>query len=278
MAASSSNAICAAEPGRRPWSRGSTTSTNPTLRKATCPASTPRDLTFAYRQLFRDNRFAGLDRIGDANQIAAGMTSRLLARANGRELLAASIGAIGYLEDRRVTLSGRPSALETQPSSALAGELRGNFGRIRLAATLAWNPHDNTLDETGLGVSYRHGPRRLLNLGYRRRLPNDIDQTDLSLHWPIGRQWSAFGRWNHDWRFGQTIEAFAGVGFASCCLDVKVLWHRTVDAPRNRVQPDLAKDSGVLLQLVFRGLAGFGTKVDSRLARGIKGYRGVETR
>ena len=235
-------------------------------------------LTFAYRQLFRDNRFAGLDRFGDADQVSAGLTSRLLTAANGRELIAASVGAIGYRKDRRVTLVGRPGNQETQPTSALAGELRGALGPVRVATTLAWNPHDGALDEAGIRVSYRRGARRLLNFGYRRRAVNNIDQTDLSLHWPVARQWSVFGRWNHDWRFGQTIETFAGFGYASCCLDVKVLWHRTVDTPRNRLQPDLAKDSGVLLQLVFRGLAGFGTKVDSRLARGIKGYRGVDYR
>ena len=235
-------------------------------------------LTFGYRQLFRDNRFAGLDRIGDANQLAMGMTTRLLAATNGRELLAASIGIIGYIEDRQVVLSGRPTDYEAQPTSTLASELRSTLGPVRVATTLAWNPHDDTLEEAGLAVSYRHGARRLLNVDYRRRTVDDIDQTDVSFHWPLTKQWSAFGRWNHDWRFGQTIEAFAGVGFASCCLDLKVLWHRTVDVPRNRPQPDLAKDSGVLLQLVFRGLAGFGTKVDSRLARGIKGFRRTEHR
>lgn len=235
-------------------------------------------LTFAYRQLFRDNRFAGLDRLGDANQLAAGVTSRLLTAASGRELLAASVGAIAYLQDRRVVLSGRPTDYETQPTSALAAELRSTLAPVRAAATLAWNPHDGVWEEAGLALSYRRDARRLLNVGYRRRMANNIHQTDLSFHWPLATQWDVFGRWNHDWRHGQIIEAFAGVGYANCCLDVKVLLHRTVDVPRNRLRPDVATDSGVLLQLAFRGLAGLGTKVDSRLARGIKGYKAIEER
>ena len=230
-------------------------------------------LAFSYRQLFRDNRFAGLDRIGDASRLAVGVTSRLLNAANGRELLAASIGAVGHLRDPRVTLYGRPDDLETQPSTALAGELRGTSGPARIAATFAWNPRTDALEEAGLAISYRRSARHLLNMGYRRRVSNDIDQTDLSFHWPLVGQWNAFGRWNHDWRSGRTVEAFAGIGYAGCCLDVKMLWHRTVDVPRNRAQPGPDGDSGLLLQLAFRGLAGFGTKVDSRLARGIKGYR-----
>ena len=87
-----------------------------------------------------------------------------------------------------------------------------------------------------------------------------------------------FGRWNHDWHFGQTIEAFAGFGYANCCLEAKLLWHRTIDAPRNRLSPEVGTDQGVLLQIALRGLAGVGGGVDGRLARGIKGYGGTRSR
>ncbi len=232
-------------------------------------------LTFSYRQLFRDNRFAGLDRFGDANQISAGVTSRLLTVA-GQERLAASVGAIAYLDHRRVALNGRPGSDERQRASALAGELRATLGNTRLVSTLAWDANDNDLDEVGFGISYRRGHRRVVNLGYRRRALAGIDQTDFSFHWPLAGPWSAFGRWNHDWRFGQMIEGFAGIGYASCCLEVKVLWHETIDASRNRLTPNLEADGGLQVQVVFRGLAGFGTKLDSRLERGIKGYRREE--
>ena len=35
--------------------------------------------------------------------------------------------------------------------------------------------------------------------------------------------------------------------------------------------------AALLLQIALRGLGGFGTKVDSRLERGIKGYRTEES-
>ena len=228
-------------------------------------------LAFAYRQLFRDNRFAGLDRIGDANQFSLGVTSRLLDAASGRELVSVSMGGIRYLQDRRVTLGAAP---QERSVSALAGELRAPLGAARLAATLVWDGRAGAADEAGLAVGYRPDRRRILNFGYRRRRADAIDQTDVSFHWPLAARWTAFGRWNHDWRFGQTIEALAGVGYADCCLQVKALWHRTVDAPRNHAPAGPARDSGIALQLAFRGLAGVGTKVDSRLAHGIKGYRG----
>jgi LPS-assembly protein len=42
------------------------------------------ELDFSFANLFRNNRFTGRDRIGDANQITAGITSRMLRAAPGR--------------------------------------------------------------------------------------------------------------------------------------------------------------------------------------------------
>ena len=109
-------------------------------------------LTFSYRQLFRDNRFAGLDRIGDANRVAIGVTSRLLNAATGAERLTARLGTTGYLRDRRVTLTGPPGADERQSTSALAGEVQARVGPLALTSTFAWDHHDGELDETGFGV------------------------------------------------------------------------------------------------------------------------------
>ncbi|MEO6697708.1 MAG: LPS assembly protein LptD, partial [Gammaproteobacteria bacterium] len=44
-------------------------------------------LDFSYASLFQNNRFSGPDRVGDANQIAIALTSRLLDSSTGRERL-----------------------------------------------------------------------------------------------------------------------------------------------------------------------------------------------
>ena len=227
------------------------------------------ELTFSYRQLFRDNRFAGLDRIGDANRLSMGVASRLM-DATGEEVLAARLGALVHLEDPQVGLG--PTA---RPDPDLVGEVAGRLGRVRIVSRLAWDIGGDELGELGTGLSYRRDARRVVNIAYRRRFP-DIDQTDVSLYWPVpglGRRFSVFGRWNHDWRHGQIIESFAGLAYGGCCLAVKLLWHRTMDAPRNLPGSATTTESGLMLQISFKGLGGFGSKVDSRLVRGIKGYR-----
>jgi LPS-assembly protein len=228
-------------------------------------------LTFSYNQLFRDNRFSGVDRIGDANQLSVGLTSRLVDSATGREYLRASLGEIVYFEDRRVTLDG---PVERQSTSALAGELSGQVAEHwGVSTTIIWNHQDNEVEEGAAGVQYRRDNRHIANVGYRWRAEDNINQTDVSMYWPISRHYAVLGRWNYDVRSGRTVEAFGGIEYNDCCWQIRFIGRRFVDSPSAGDIDTIEADDGVFLQIVFKGLAGFGTKVESVLARGIRGYR-----
>lgn len=230
-------------------------------------------LTFGYSQLFRGNRFSGVDRIADAKQVSLGVTSRFVSAENGREYFRASVGQIFHLIDRRVTLTGNPGIDEEQSSSPLAGELAASLGGAwRLFGTVVWDPHDNQVDEGGGGIGYRRDNRHIFNIGYRNRVENDIEQWDVSLYWPLTRNVSVLGRWNYDIVSGRTIEGFGGLEYSDCCLQVRLMARRFLDSRTNRFA-DVEADDGIFLQIVFKGLAGFGTKVESVLERGIRGYR-----
>jgi LPS-assembly protein len=55
-------------------------------------------------ELFRTNRYVGSDRIGDANQVALGVTTRLFDHVSGAQYLSATIGQIRYFSTPRVGL------------------------------------------------------------------------------------------------------------------------------------------------------------------------------
>jgi LPS-assembly protein len=228
-------------------------------------------LTFGYSQLFRDNRFSGVDRIGDANQLSVGLTSRLVDSETGREYLRASLGEIVYFEDRRVTLDG---PVEQVSTSALAGELTARVAEHwALSSTIIWDHQDNDVEEGAAGIQYRRDNRHIVNFGYRWRLQDDIEQTDVSLYWPVSRHYAVVGRWNYDLGSGRTVEAFGGIEYNDCCWQIRLMGRRFVDSPTGRDLDTIEADDGIFLQIVFKGLAGFGTKVESVLERGIRGYR-----
>ena len=234
-------------------------------------------LTFGYSQLFRENRFSGLDRISDAEQVSAGVTTRFLSANSGKEYFRFSIGEIFYLEDRRVddtSIDARRS------SSALASEISGALANNwRLFGNVVWDPYDNEVEEGGGGIQYRRDNKRILNLGYRNNIREDVEQTDVSLYWPITRSISILGRWNYDLVSGRTIEGMGGLEFEDCCLKVRLIARRHLDSRPGQFDfSEVKGDDGIFLQVVFKGLAGFGTKVESVLERGIRGYYSPEQR
>ncbi|MDB6086477.1 MAG: hypothetical protein JWN43_4358 [Gammaproteobacteria bacterium] len=71
-------------------------------------------------ELFRTNRYVGDDRIGDANQLAFGLTTRLFDHVSGAQYLSATIGQIRYFSIPRVTLPVDILQLESgQPVTGL---------------------------------------------------------------------------------------------------------------------------------------------------------------
>ena len=71
-------------------------------------------------ELFRTNRYVGNDRIGDANQLAVGLTTRLFDHVSGAQYLSATIGQIRYFSIPRVTVPQDILQLESgQPVAGL---------------------------------------------------------------------------------------------------------------------------------------------------------------
>jgi LPS-assembly protein len=64
-------------------------------------------------ELFRTNRYVGSDRIGDANQLALAVTTRLFDTVSGTQYLSATVGQIRYFSIPRVSLPTDPFAAGT---------------------------------------------------------------------------------------------------------------------------------------------------------------------
>jgi LPS-assembly protein len=225
--------------------------------------SEERDLNFA--QLFQDNRFTGADRIENANQLSWALTTRFLDRQTGAEQLRASIGQIEYFTDPLVTLPGQP--IPTESSSDLIAELGANMapqwsGRF----TMQWNPSANQLEKAGVNVHYEPAAGKIVNVGYRF-INQNLDQTDLSVLWPITDRWTVIGRWNYSIFDGRTLETVLGVGYESCCWGLRIAGRRFV----NNVEQGTTNDS-VFVELELKGLTRFGSRIEDLLERGILGY------
>ncbi len=214
---------------------------------------------FSFAQLFRDNRFSGADRQGDANQVSVALTSRLLDSSSGAELVRAGIGQIHYFEDRRVALSGS-TALERQSSDIVAELGARPLRGLDLAAATRWNPHDEHGELLTGRARYQPDKERLLSLDYRYRRAQTLRQTDLVGYWPLARRWRVLGRWNYDLELERTLELVGGLAWEDCCWGL----HFTVRQRLDTVTLDT--NHSFMLTLELKGLSSFGRRLEDELA------------
>ena len=232
---------------------------------------------FSVAQLFRDNRFVGGDRIGDANQLTVALTSRILNPNTGDELLRASIGQIYYFEDRKVSLDG---SIDTAKQSDIIAELKSNWGHWQSMIDLQWDTADHELSQENYFLHYQSDARHLFNLGYRKRLKDrnvDIEQTDTSFVYAITREYSGVARWNYSLKDDKTIDTIAGIAYDSCCWSIQLLAQRRLkNTTITTIVDDDAYDNSILVQFVFKGLGSLsGSKARNTLEQSIYGYTDI---
>ena len=207
-------------------------------------------------QLFARNRFTGLDRIADANQLTTALTWRILDAGDGETRMAATFGQIYRFTGSRVTLPGEP-APDAGSSDYLGGlELRLNRA-LSASGTLQWSPDEGDLNRAGAALRYR-AQRLRGDLAYRYR-KDLLEQTDASLSLPVGGSWRLAGRLRQSLRDERTLDALLGVEYETCCWALRSSYRRYLINSAGDVS------SGVFLQIELKGLSRFGTGFDELL-------------
>jgi len=215
-------------------------------------------------QLYRKNRFLGVDRIADTDQLSVGVTSRIIDVDSGRELMSATIGQALYLSEQRVTLPGESPVVSD--SSDYIAEVRFLlYENLNFDVGHQWGGGDGGTTQSEARLQYRPQSNKVLNLAYRFRRQS-LEHGDVSWSWPLSQSWNFVGRYKYSFRDDKALEQFYGVEYESCCWGLRLVGRRFISTR------DGTRDSSIGLQLVLKGMTSVGTKADRLLERGILGY------
>ncbi|MGH8199623.1 MAG: LPS-assembly protein LptD [Steroidobacteraceae bacterium] len=258
-------------------------------------------------ELFRTNRYVGTDRVGDANQVSLGVTTRLLNALDGRQYLTATFGQEFYFTTPRVTL---PTEVErTDRRSDLVAQLALTaFQNWSANGALQWDPQTSQSQRGEIEIQYRPAPDRVVNLGYRFErgileeaavatgyyppqttittplcgtpvTPScNVSQVELSGAWPVAKSWDIFAREVYSLADHGALESFAGFQYRACCWSVRLGARRYVGArPLTSTARTGQQDTGIWLQLELTGLASVGSASDTSLIEAIPGYTPPES-
>lgn len=246
------------------------------------------ELTFTYNQLFRETRFSGRDRIDDADQLSVGITTRFIDETDGREEFNASIGQIFYFKDREVRLNADDPPLENG-GSEVAGELSFYPNeRLSLRTSLVWDPYSDRMNSGNFFTSYTRDDGSIYNLGYSYRRPlTTVDTTQppteeahVSFYMPAGLNWRVFAAVNYSIEAGESVEDMFGVEYDTCCWKLRLLHLRYFDTASGE-NPDfddplLEREDSTQVQIVLKGMGGFGSRASSIMKDMIRGFTDSE--
>ncbi len=228
---------------------------------------------FNYAQIFSENLFSGGDRINDARQLTAAVTSRMLLPSTGQEVLRGTFGQRYYFKDQQVTLTPN-DAPRTYSASNFLTALSGRVSQYwTLEGASEYDQRDYRTERLTLAVRYRPEGLKTLNLSYRY-LSGDITgtgplkQVDLSAQWPIAGRWYGVGRFNYSLVDSRIVEGIGGLEYGADCWTSRILVQRFALTAGS-------SSSSVFLQLELNGFSRLGSNPLEALKRNIPGYQRI---
>lgn len=262
------------------------------------PAFDSAYMIFNFDQVFRTNRFSGFDRIGDANQLAWGLTSRFISERAGMERALFSIGQIRYFDSRKVRLCYAPDGLclenprtlgflsPEEKWSPIAARGLYRFNPIwSVIGNYIWDPATRTTNNAQVNFHFQPDERRILQLGYTwlangddtrvvGNIPqnNALNQATFAWAWPFTQRWSTLGAYGYNISKGYTMMTLAGLQYDSCCWALRLMGGQTFDSINQYNRPEY--NNSFYVQFQFKGLGSLATNDPSHVIETwIPGYQ-----
>jgi len=225
---------------------------------------------FNFTQVFTENRYSGFDRLNDANQMTAAVSTRMLDAETGVERFKALVGQRYYFTAPRVLLPGEAPIPQGWSNLLMA------FNGLVMPKTYAqanweYNYRDAVNERLSVGMRYQPEMTKALSASYRfARNPLDqktaqTDQFDIAGQWPLTSRLYLVGRYNFSLKDSQLLEAIAGFEYNAGCWAFRAVGQR-LEAISGE------PNNAIFLQLELSDFASIGNNPISLLRRSIPGY------
>lgn len=218
---------------------------------------------FNFGQIFSENRYVGKDRVVDANQLTAGVQSRMIEASTGEEWLRGALAQRYYFENQQTVIPG-----ETPRTGRVADVLASLSGRVTkkiwVDNSLEYEPTNGRWQRAATDLRYQAERSKVVSVGYRYYAGSYRD-IDLSAQWPLWGGFYGVGRYELNLRDHRLSEGIAGVEYKGDCWVLRTVWQTLVTSSTTR-------SNSFYVQMEFSGLASAGSSPVNLLKRSVSGY------
>ena len=219
-------------------------------------------MDFNLAQIFTENQFSGGDRINDANQLTAAVTSRLIDPASGNEQFRFTLGQRFYFKPQEVSLT--PQRRDSDRSDALAAVTGRITNHWFADLGLQYSANESRVEQGNALLHYQPEIGKAANFGYRYTR-DTLEQVDVSTEWPIGGRWTALARYSYNLQDHNLQEGLLGAEYNAGCWAARFVMHRFVSATQEY-------NNAMFLQLELTGVSRLGSSPLELLRQSIAGY------
>jgi LPS-assembly protein len=220
--------------------------------------------TLSLAQMFSENRFYGNDRIGDAEMVTMGLTTRIIDSLDGIERLRVAVAERHSFSMPRINpdVSRKSNILLT-----IGGKVTNT---LTLNSFFDYDPNQKYTKSGSVSASFKPETGKLLNLGYHFTqdlvIPaNDVRQADMSGQWPLFWHWTAVSRVSYSLPDKLLTERLLGLEYNQSCWTFRFI---TKVFMSTSSQPTHA----TYIQLELNDLVAVGNNPIAELKSNIPGY------
>lgn len=232
---------------------------------------------FNYAQVFRENRFVGNDRIGDANKLTSALITRFL-QPNGVERLRLAVAQRFSFENQRVVLGVPdigPSGTVNTRSDLLFLSTGHITEQLRVDVNLQYSQTLKEFNRVNFGTYWQPEPMKVLNVQYRRDIRDttatsttNFELFDISGQWPLSARWYGVGRINYLIKEKTLGQSLAGFEYKADCWNFRFIGQRVPTA-------EGLANTTFFIQFDFNGLSSLGSNPMRALRLNVPGYQSL---
>ena len=242
----------------------------------------------SYAQMFSENMFTGWDRVSNANQVTAAVTSRYSMEKTGMQLMSFSVGQRILFQPQQVNLysSQTTSSYNANDYFAQASGMVlpytsiNGFAQVSPYAQSAsvGNGNVNRINRANIGMRIQPSRENVLNYAYRYQnedyIPgggatNPVMMNDINGAWKLWGPLRAVGRYTYSAVQQSQIESLAGLEYNAACWALRAVYHRAMTYSSTQT-PFL--NTSFFIQLELKGMGSVGSSPMDVLRRNIPNY------
>ena len=224
------------------------------------------DDIISFSDLTSGERYTGLDRITNANDITLSLKSnyrKVTALDNDKDLLSLKVAQTYYTDDEVVSDSANTNYDTRKSYSDIVASIDIAIDRFSISSAVQYNPKKSKVEKNTNTISYSPKPKQFISLSLNDEGTKETKK--IYGAYPLSNSIHVFGGLDKDTSTGVTNAETVGIAYESCCWAFRIAHFKDDNSSGGY-------NHSIGMELVFTGLGSSTSSLQNKIKSKIPGY------